>query len=87
MLSNSFCSNFIQVVDEKVKDDYPEHIKHYAVLACAMLTKNPKDLSTQFLDNLKCEVNSKNLPKLLEILYLLCISNTYENISTGIRTN
>jgi len=43
MPSTSFVQNFIPAIVSKITQEYPEEIKHYAVLCCILLCKDPGD--------------------------------------------
>jgi hypothetical protein len=87
MPSTSFCSGFIPAVISKITDKFPQEIKHWAVLACILIAKNPGELPREFLNHLECELTDKNLPMLLEISYLLSINNGYQNLPNSTRSS
>jgi hypothetical protein len=64
MPSASFCSGFVPAVIAKITDKFPQEIKHWAVLACILLTENPSSVPKEFLSHLECELTEKNLPML-----------------------
>jgi hypothetical protein len=64
MPSAGFCSGFVPAVIAKITEKFPQEIKHWAVLACILLTENPTNVPREFLSHLECKLTQKNLPML-----------------------